>query len=548
MYDVVFLHPPSSFNKLTYPLSGVFGASLLSTDILAFEPVGMIAMLHDLSQRGYKTRIFNIGEMLLDLRYRNIDTYESIIASLQNIESHIYGIGLHWAAHAPGAIQLARMIKEFHPDSIVLMGGITATCFHKEIMQKYPFVDYVVLGEVDGLIHQIVEDLQHGRSDSFISNICYRKDGEILSTDLKSPVKQNLLYMRGSGNELIEPNKKFSKQTPEKLMKALIPLVHGCPMNCPFCGGSRHFYQKYFRRNKAEVMPVEDVLTNIMASKLEGISWFKLYGDVRFTGDNYWKELTARLKQEHLDAGFILELFSPATDEFMEAWRSVTSGKVAMTFSPESADPDVRALLGKTYTNEDIIKQVELGREMDIDVALSFMFPLPGQNFSSIVQTQDFIDNLCDRLGVLLEYMFEPFLFVDPGSPIFDDPGKYGYYLKDQTLCGLIKTLNRPHWFYSLNYSTKWLTRNQIAEAIVFVGQSRNRLEKKFLGSSSCNSFHSRLIRQQKILIRIFQNKPDLSDDEIEDIIESNLDNDLQQMNFSITNPGIDFVNLFNTK
>ncbi len=528
-------------------MSGVFGASLLSTDMLAFEPVGMITMSHELSLLGYKTRIYNVGQMLLDLRYRNITTFESIRTSIQDIKSCIYGIGLQWAAHAPGAIKLARMINELHPDSIVLMGGITATYYHKEILETYPFIDFVVLGEVDGLIHQIVEKLLHGGSDSFISNISYRKDGKVLSTDLKSPVKQNPSYMRGSGNKLIEPNTNFSKHKSGKLMKAIIPLVHGCPMNCPFCGGSRHFYQKYFCRNRAEVMAVEDVVTNIMNYKLDGISWFKLYGDVRFIGEEYWKELTARLKQNHLNQGFILELFSPATEEYMKAWRSVTSGKVAMTFSPESADPYVRSLLGKTYTNEDIIKQVELGRETDVDVALSFMFPLPGQSFSSIIQTQDFINNLCDRLGELQEYMFEPFLFVDPGSPIFDDPGKYGYSLEDRTLAGLIETLNRPHWFYSLNYSTKWLTREQIIEAIFFVGQSRNQLERKFQGNSACNKFHNRLIQQQKKLIHIFQGKPGLSDDEIEDLIESNLDEDLRQMNFSITNPGVDYANLFDT-
>ena len=171
MYDIVFLHPPSSFNKLKYPLSGVFGALVGSTDLLGHEPVGMISMAQDLSRSRYKTRIFNVGKMFLDLRYRGGTDTGPIRDFIKNLHAEIYAIGLHWAAHAPGAIELGRLIKEYHPESQVLLGGITATYYHKEIMTKFWFIDLVVLGEVDGFIREIVDSLLSGQPYGSIPNI-----------------------------------------------------------------------------------------------------------------------------------------------------------------------------------------------------------------------------------------------------------------------------------------------------------------------------------------------------------------------------------------
>jgi B12-binding domain/radical SAM domain protein len=542
MYDIVFLHPPSSFNKLKHPLSGVFSASVGSTDVLGHEPVGIISMAHDLLKRGYKTKIFNVGKMLLDLRYNGVTDTDGIRDFAKNLQAEIFGIGLHWAAHAPGAIELARLIKECHPQGLVLLGGMTATYYHGEIVERFPFIDLVVLGEVDGLIHEIVDGLLSGQPYGSIPNIAYRKNGKAVSTALRSPVKTNLFYVRGFRDELIEPNTGFSRWDRAYLRDCMIPLVHGCQQSCAFCGGGGYFYRRYFCRNRPEVMRVEEVLANIKAAAHQGASHISLFGDVRFLGDRYWRELTSKLSQEHFQFSLYLEVFSPAMAEYMEAWRKVTSGKIIIALSPESADVDVRRVLGKDYSNEDIIRQVALGMDLDVTVSLGFMFPLPKQDLVSIARTQDFIKDLCLRFHRLINYMFEPFLFVDPGSPIFDNPERYGYNLKDRTLEGLIETLSRPHWFFGLNYSTKWMNKKEIIDAIFFVASSRNALYMDFFGPTERSLFHKALIAKQKELVNIFEHQQDLGDEQIEEIIERVVDEQFREMNFSITAPDFDFV------
>jgi len=540
MFDIVFLHPPTSFMKLKYPLSGIFGALVGSTDVLGHEPLGMISMAHNLNQKGYKTKIFNIGKMLLDLRYRGVSDYASIEDYVKDLRSGIYAIGLHWAAHSPGTVELAAMVKKYHPDSVVLVGGLTSTYYHEEILKKFQFVDLVVLGEVDGIITEIVDKLLDRHEYKNIPNIAYRENGDIISTEIRQPIKESLIYIRGSGDELIEPNRGFSKRDCGYIAFCMIPLVHGCNRNCPFCGGSKYFYRKYFHRSTAEVIPVDQVVENIKQSVYQGVYHFSLFGDIRFFGDEYWKSLTDRLSREKMYFDLYLELFSPATKEYLEAWRTVTSGEISIAFSPESADENIREALGKHYTNEEIVQQVSWTMDLGIGLSLGFLFALPKQDFASIKRTQDFINDLCHKYNRLINYMFEPILFVDPGSPIFDYPKKYGYIIEDRTLEGLIKALIRPHWYYALNYSTKWLNKKDIIEAIFFVGSARNELYTEFLGPSYNNLFHKKIIFQQKELITILMQSPDLENEEVEHLIERLIDQEVRQMNFSITGPDLD--------
>jgi len=542
MFDIVFLHPPSSFVKLKYPLSGIFGALVGSTDVLGHEPLGMISMAQNLYKKGYKTKIFNVGKMLLDLRYRGATDYGSIENFIKDLSSRIYAIGLHWAAHSPGAIELASLVKKYHPDSLIMVGGITSTYYHEEILKKFKFVDLVVLGEVDEIINEIVDKLLHRYKYKNIPNISYRENSSIVSTELRQPRKESLIYIRGSGDELIEPNRGFSKKNCGYIDNCMIPLIHGCERNCPFCGGSKYFYRKYFHRNNTEVTPIEQVVDNIKKSVYEGAHSLSLFGDIRLYDGEYWKRLTDRLSREGMYFDLYLELFSPATKEYLEAWRRVTTGKISIVFSPESADQNVREAIGKHYTNEEIVQQVSLATDLGMDLSLSFLFALPKQDFSSIKGTQDFINELCHKYNRLLTYMFEPFLFVDPGCPIFDNPEKYGYIIEDRTLEGLIKALTRPHWYYALNYSTKWLSKQDIIEAIFFVGSSRNELYMKFLGPSHNNLLHRKIILQQKKLVNTLIQSPGLNDKEIESLIERLIDQEIRQMNFSITGPDLDLA------
>ena len=62
-----------------------------------------------------------------------------------------------------GSLSLAELVKKHHPDKPVILGGLSATYYHEEIMRDYPFVDFIVCGDsTEEPLRQLMEAIQAG--------------------------------------------------------------------------------------------------------------------------------------------------------------------------------------------------------------------------------------------------------------------------------------------------------------------------------------------------------------------------------------------------
>lgn len=513
MLDVAFFHPPTSFDKLRLPHGGVFSAQVVSSDLLEHEPAGMIAMARDLVRRGVQTRVFNVGRMLQQVRLAGGSDPGPVKAQVAAVQARIFAVGLHWAAHAPGALELARLLKASHPHSTVLLGGISATYFHQEILDTCPAVDLVLLGELDGIMPRLVQGLLDRRPLAELPNLAFRgADGQVERTALQRPIKAGQRYVAQPGSGLVQPEPAALQLGGGRAARvAFVPLIHGCVHACSFCGGGRGFYAEHFGRRAAEALPVADVLENLKDAASAGVGQVWLMGDPRAAGQTYWQQLSASLATLGLDLELYVEAFEPAPEAVLRGWRAATTGRVTLAFSPESGDLDVRRRLDKGYADEVISQQLEQGQQLGLDVALGFTFPLPGQDLASVARTLALIERLCRQQDRLISYMFEPFVLLDPGSPIYEDPAAHGYtWEHDRSLAALVQALGRPHWYQGLSYHTRWLSRRQLARAIFEVGCVRNELAVRYLGPSPARWFHHQHLEQQRQLVRQLQQQPEL--------------------------------------
>jgi radical SAM superfamily enzyme YgiQ (UPF0313 family) len=138
--DLVLIHPPSVFDfrerAIAYgPISDV----IPSTPVFEMYPVGFLTMAAYLRRHGYRVRIVNLA--LLMLRSRRFDPAKY----LARLRPKMFGIDLHWLPHALGSIEVARLLKRLHPEIPIVLGGISATYFHDELIRE-PAVDFVLRG------------------------------------------------------------------------------------------------------------------------------------------------------------------------------------------------------------------------------------------------------------------------------------------------------------------------------------------------------------------------------------------------------------------
>jgi hypothetical protein len=88
----------------------------------------------------------------------------------------------------------------------------------------------------------------------------------------------------------------------------------------------------------------------------------------------------------------------------------------------------------------------------------------------------------CERLFQLgdkrLSCYISPIgLFLDPGSPGFEEPERFGYRLFARTLEEHRQLLVQPNWERILNYETKLMTRRELVDATCDAAQRLNELK-----------------------------------------------------------------------
>ncbi|HDH07101.1 MAG TPA: TIGR04190 family B12-binding domain/radical SAM domain protein, partial [Thermoproteales archaeon] len=458
MLDLALIHPPSvyDFRKIPWKHYGPISDVVPSTPVFDMYPIGFFSLASYLEERGFKVGIYNLAARMVKDDNFNAEKL------LKSIEARVYGIDLHWLVHAHGAIEIAKILKKQGKGPVIL-GGLSATYYWREILSKFEFIDYIVLGDTT---EPVIEKFLEGKRVEELPNIAYRRNGIPVSTGLKF-VPERLDNYAPKYGLLVKSMARTSikNSTPYSLFfKYPITAVlqfKGCLLNCLTCGGSNYTFRTFFNRSKLGVKSVETVVQEVkeLAERFK-VTIF-LIGDIRLPGKKYYEELLKRLHEEKIDNRVMFEFFTPPSQEVIsEISKSVEQPIIQI--SPDAWEDDWRQVIGRNYTNQDLIKFLEKASPLVDRIDVYFMTGLPGQNLDSVKGFKNLVEEICKIENI--EVFAAPLApFVDPGSRAFVNPHEYGYNLLAKTLEEHRKLLLADEWFKMLNYETKWLKREEIA-------------------------------------------------------------------------------------
>jgi len=458
-YDILFLHPPSSFNKTRDPLSGNFSSGTGTSDLFLYAPIGVMALYHRLKSQGFHPGFLNFGRLLkktIELK-KKFDPIQII----ENSPAKGFGIDLHWAVHTPGALDLAAAIKRVFPNRFVFLGGLTATYFFQEILKEYPYIDAVVLGEADEAIVPLAETLQRNSSNPHLGkvpNLAYRRrDGAISVNPVKIPEKWENVSFRN---------------VEEELSRAYIS-IKGCSLDCPFCGGSKFSYQNFFYRDRPLALEPKQLIQEIEAFEEDNVDTVFLMGDIRIMGEGYVNHFFKELNKSKFNINILQELFFPADLEYLEKWKKATT-TCSLVLSLESEDDRVLRRIGHKYSHEALWDTIKNCSRLELPLVLFLLCGLPEQNAGSIRSTMDFIEQAVayQHIDFEIDFMF----YIDPGSPIFENPKEWGYSIEFRTLKDFKKNLEKPHWSQSIGYHSQWLSKEEFIDIIFHVAERSSRI------------------------------------------------------------------------
>lgn len=485
MPDLVLLHAPSvyDFRQKTI-LYGPVSDLVPPSPVFEMYPIGFTSMAEYLERSGYQVRIVNLAHRML------IDKKFDAEKMIQKLQSPVFGIDLHWMVHCHGSIEVAKIVKKYHPQSKVIFGGLSSSYFYRELL-KYPEIDYVLRGDsTEEPLRQLMDCIKDKKEPETVPNLVWRDNKGELHENSCSNIPADI------SNLMVGHYKKIARSVIRyRDLASYVPFkgwtgypimavftCRGCSENCVICGGSAAAFRNFYCREKPGFRSPEAVVRDVrQIAQLSNGPVFIL-GDLQQGGEDYAYEVLHLLEKERVKNQIIMEFFLPAPTKLIKQM-GVACPNFCLEISPESHDPEIRRASGRNYSSESFEQMIQDALDAGCGrLDIFFMIGVPKQTRKSVKENIEYCDYLLDKFKgdkrlCLFIAPLSPFL--DPGSLGFEKPERYGYRVRFRSLEEHRQALVTPSWKYSLNYETEWLNRDEIVETAYEAILELNRVKAK---------------------------------------------------------------------
>ena len=485
--DLVLLHPPSVYDfRKRGIMFGPISDVIPSSPVFEMYPMGLTTIAGHLEEEGYNVEIVNVAyRMLADPAY----DAEAEIARLNPV---IFGIDLHWLPHAHGGIELAKIVKRHHPDTPVILGGLSASYYYEELL-GYPCVDMVMRGDsTEAPMLKLMQTLRLGGSLADVPNLAWKRpDGTIVVNPFS--------HVPASIDDIPLPNYSYVMRSVLKYgsLANVIPCegwleypitavltARGCTQNCSICGGSRTAYRQICNRTKPAFRSPETLVQDILRIQEFSTAPIFLVHDLRQGGRQHAERFFELLAKERVRNELVFELFFPAGDDFFDQIAKAVP-RFSLEITLESHQERIRRLNGKlACSNAEIEATLASALRHGVNrIDVFFMVGLPKQTYDDVLGSVDYCRSLLDRFGgdKRLWFFIAPLgPFLDPGSPAFEHPERFGYKRLCRTFEDHRRALLAPSWKYLLSFETDSMTREQIVAATYEAGARLAKLKLDF--------------------------------------------------------------------
>lgn len=318
----------------------------------SMEEIGICYIASYLRQNGYSVKL--IGHHETKINYDDIVAYNPRVIGMP-----IYD------ASKDSVYRVSRELRNLLPNTPIILGGITATFYGRELLEENQFIDATCQGEGEETWLEIVKALEQGKSLNGISGITFRYNGEIIQNKQRTLLELDDLPW--AARDLLADN---------TLKIAQLSTSRGCTGNCSFCC-SRRFWKTW--RGK-KIQNVVDEMEYII--KAYGVQRFNFI-DCTFEdpGGNYdrIKALTDEISRRQLHVSYYADVCATIHKildaPLMEALK--TTGLCGVFCGLEAANNDDLTLYNKRARIEDNKRVLELFNSYHIHVDIGFILYNP---------------------------------------------------------------------------------------------------------------------------------------------------------------------------
>lgn len=355
------------------------------------------------------------------------------------------------------AIPFTKKIKQEYRDVLTVWGGYFASNQYRSVLDS-GFVDFVVNGPGDEVFPRLLEAIEKKEDPSGLSNLIFKKDGQIIKTHQALLGDQDLLpQLPYSYLEQFYPLSNYLGKTFLGKRTAAYHSSMGCPFTCSFCavvpiynarwkGKSAHLiYQdlKYLiDQHGADAVEFHD--NNFFVSEKRTVEFAKLIQPEKIS---WWGEGR-------------IDTIDKYTDESLAIMRD--AGCKMIFFGAETSNDELlkRMDKGGTQTTAQMKRFAERMKKFGIIPEYSFVLGFPAETPEKVwAQIEDDIRYIKEIKEInpeaeIIIYVYSP--VPTEGSAIYESVKKAGFHFPNR-----LEDWLAPQWQnFDLrkNPLTPWLT------------------------------------------------------------------------------------------
>ncbi|MGF7060765.1 B12-binding domain-containing radical SAM protein [Brassicibacter mesophilus] len=309
-------------------------------------------------------------------------------------------------------LDIAQRLKIVNPNIRIILGGPEVSFDGKSIVEKNPFIDFIIFGEGEETFKVLLTQLsQNGNDFSDIEGLIYRQGNEIYQ-NAPRPLIENL-------DTIPSPFIKGAKDFENRIV--YFESSRGCPFNCRFCLSSTIKGVRYFsiervkqdlkRLIDAKVKQVKFVDRTFNAKKEYALEIMQFIVEQNVTDINFHFEVTAHL----LD------------DDILSFLEHIPKGLFQFEIGVQSTNPATLEIIDRNTDFEKLKKVTsKIKSYNNIHQHLDLIAGLPHENYNTFRKSFNDVYSLrADKLQL-------GFLKLLKGSGLRQDVEKYGFKFLDK--------------------------------------------------------------------------------------------------------------------
>lgn len=148
-----------------------------------------------------------------------------------------------FTTNAYSCVRTCEIAKTINPEIKTIVGGSHFSFTAEESLQNYPEIDYIVHGEGEQTIVELIKTIQNKGKINNVAGISYRTPRTVIHTPPR-PLIENLDSLPYPAYHLVEKNLKryhFTMMAGRNTQYMILEGARGCDHQCTFCTQWRHW-------------------------------------------------------------------------------------------------------------------------------------------------------------------------------------------------------------------------------------------------------------------------------------------------------------------